>query len=279
MCNCNCNNDYPCGWSFMPSIYISADAPLDANGMSIKLKLGDGVYLNENGELCAIGGSGETGVDDVKVNGSSVVSNRIAVIDLTPYALSSVVQSQVDNLETKVETISAETTPYSGASGVVVDDHTISLTGGHIVNDVSADTTYVSGSSLLAKFDGNPSNVVWGKFGFINNRRILDSDYNNFSLVSGASAPPVPGGSGRAVIPVNSNYILDFPSGDTTHYGLVMVDDEFDSGSTNPVQNKLVKKALDGKTNGAYTIVALTQAEYDALAEKDENTVYMIKES
>lgn len=272
MCNCNCEKDYPCSWSFSPSIYISADAPLDANGMSIKLKLGDGVYLNENGELCAIGGSGETGVDDVKVNGSSVVSNRIAQIDLTSYALSSVVQTQVDNLETKVETISAETTPYSGASGVVVNDHTISLTGGHIVNDVSADTTYVSGSSLLAKFDGNPSNVVWGKFGFINNRRILDSDYNNFTLLENVS---VPRGVGRVNVPIVDN-AAQLPAGDSNVYGVVMVDNALSSGSTNPVQNAVIKTALDGKANGAYTIVALTQAEYDALAVKDPQTLYFV---
>lgn len=273
MCNCNCNNDYPCSWSFSPSIYISADAPLDANGMTVKLKYGDGLYLDADGNLCSEAGSGGTGnVDDVRVNGASVVTNRIAEIDLTPYALSAVVQSQVDNLETKVETISAETEPYSGASGVVVNDHTISLTGGHIVNDVSADTSYASGSSLMAKFDGNPSNVVWGKFGFINNRRILDSDYNSFTLLENVS---VPRGVGRVNVPIVDN-AAQLPAGDSNVYGVVLVDNALSSGSTNPVQNNVIKAALDGKANGAFNLVSLTQAEYDALPTKDPATLYFV---
>lgn len=271
--SCNCESKIPCGWSFSPSLYISTEDPLKAYGMTVKLKYGDGLYLDADGNLCSEAGSGGTGnVDDVKVNGASVVSHRIAEIDLTPYALSAVVQSQVDNLETKVETISAETTPYSGASGVVVNDHTISLTGGHIVNNVSADTTYASGSSLIAKFDGNPANVVWGKFGFINNRRILDSDYNNFTLLENVS---VPRGVGRVNVPIVDN-AAQLPAGDSNVYGVVMVDNALFSGSTNPVQNKVIKEALDGKANGAFNLVSLTQAEYDALAVKDPNTLYFV---
>lgn len=302
MCNCNCESNIPCGWDWVPSIYISTEDPLKADGMTVKLKYADNLYLNDKGELCAKAGSGSTdtytkseidafingldskievisgeteaAVEDIKVNGVSVVTDKVANVDLTPYALSSVVQTQVDNLETKVETISAATTPYSGASGVVVNDHTISLTGGHIVNDVSADTTYVSGSSLLAKFDGNPSNVVWGKFGFINNRRILDSDYNNFTLLENVS---VPRGVGRVNVPIVDN-AAQLPAGDSNVYGVVMVDNALFSGSTNPVQNKVVKAALDEKANGAYNLVALTQAEWEALTVKDPTTIYLIKE-
>ena len=259
----------------MPSIYISADAPLDANGMSIKLKLGDGVYVNENGELCSEAGSGGTGnVDDVKVNGSSVVSHRIAEINLTPYALSAVVQSQVDNLEDKIEVISAETTPYSAGSGINISGQVISVKGNHVVNNIEASQN-ASGTQLSYTADGVATPVVLGKSGFINGLRVIDNNYNSFSLLSGIT---IPRGTGTTDVPV-VNYKAVLPKGDSNIYGVTMIDNAINSASTNPVQNAVIKAALDEKANGAYNLVALTQAEYDTQKEKDENTIYLIKES
>ena len=73
------------------------------------------------------------------------------------------------------------------------------------------------------------------------------------------------------------------------------VDAALSSTSTNPVQNKVVKEALDAKQakltagsgiiiNGskistAYKIWHGSQAEYDAIAAKDDMTIYLIEES
>ena len=72
--------------------------------------------------------------------------------------------------------------------------------------------------------------------------------------------------------------------------GSIAVDTELDSGSTNPVQNKVIYNkideveevtaaglnALDAKINPT---VELTQAEYEALTEKDPNTYYIITDA
>lgn len=269
--SCNCNHSYPTCWDFVPSIYISADAPLDANGMHLKLKLGDGVYVNENGELCSEAGSGGTGnVDDVLVNGSSVVSNRIANVDLTPYALSATVQSQVNNLENKIEVISGETQPYSAGSGINIANQVISVKGGNVLNGIEASQN-ASGTQLSYTADGVATPVVLGKSGFINGLRVFDNNYNSFELLSGITIA----GTDATI----TNYKAVVPSATTSVFGVVKVDNAINSASTNPVQNKVIKAALDEKANGQYTLVALTQAEYDALAEKDENTIYMIKEA
>lgn len=320
--SCKCNHSYPCSWDFAPSIYISAEDPLKADGLSVKLKYGDGLYLDEDGNLCAIGGSGGTGnVDDVKVNGSSVVDHRIAQIDLTPYALSAVVQSQVDNLENKIEVISgeteaavedvkvngvsvvtdkvanvdltpyalsavvqsqvtaldekvdaisAETQPYSAGSGINISGQVISVKGNHVVNTIEA-AQNASGTQLSYTADGVATPVVLGKSGFINGLRVIDNNYNSFSLLSGLTIA----GTDATI----TNYKAVVPSATTSVYGAVKVDNAINSASTNPVQNKVIKEALDEKANGAYNLVALTQEEYDALAEKDENTIYMIKEA
>ena len=75
----------------------------------------------------------------------------------------------------------------------------------------------------------------------------------------------------------------------------VTVDADLSSTSTNPVQNKVVKEALDKKQNAltagsgiiingseistAYKIWHGSQAEYDAIAAKDDMTIYLIEES
>lgn len=75
----------------------------------------------------------------------------------------------------------------------------------------------------------------------------------------------------------------------------VTVDAALSATSTNPVQNKVVKEALDKKQakltagngitiNGseistAYKIWHGSQAEYDAIAAKDDMTIYLIEES
>lgn len=268
--SCNCKNNYPCPWAFAPSIYITGIDPLEGNGMSVSLKIGDGLYLDDDGNLCAIGGSGETGVDDVKVNGSSVVDHRIAQIDLTPYALSAVVQSQVDNLENKIEVISAETTPYSAGSGINISGQVISVKGNHVVNGVEASQN-ASGTQLSYTADGVATPVVLGKSGFINGLRVWDNNYNSFELLSGLTIA----GTDATI----TNYKAVVPSATTSVFGVVKVDNAINSASTNPVQNNVIKAALDEKANGAYTLLPLTQAEYDALAVKDENTIYLIKEA
>ena len=82
----------------------------------------------------------------------------------------------------------------------------------------------------------------------------------------------------------------------TSSGGISMtVDAALSSTSTNPVQNKVVKAALDGKQakltagsgiiiNGSeisttYKIWHGSQAEYDAIAAKDDMTIYLIEES
>lgn len=270
--SCNCNHSYPCSWDFAPSIYISAEDPLKADGMSVKLKYGDGLYLDENGNLCAIGGSGETGVDDVKVNGSSVVSNRIANVDLTPYALSATVQSQVTALDEKVDAVSAQTTPLSAGSGVTIVDNKINVAGGNVVNSLNLKNASPSGTVLTFKQDGRPNDFVAASFGKINGQNMVEEQtFKSFDLLSGLSIA----GTDATI----TNYKAVVPSATTSVLGVVKVDNAINSASTNPVQNKVIKEALDEKANGAYNLVALTQAEYDALAEKDENTIYMIKEA
>lgn len=267
--SCKCKNNYPCPWDFTPSLYITGVDPLSGDGMTVSLKMGDGLYLDDDGNLCAIGGSGETGVDDVKVNGVSVVSNRIAVIDLSPYALSSVVQTQVDELEDKIEIISADTQPYSAGSGINISSQVISVKGDHIVNGVEASQN-ASGTQLSYTADGVATPVVLGKSGFINGLRVIDNNYNSFSLLSGLTIV-----NADATI---TNYKAVVPSATTSVFGVVKVDNAINSASTNPVQNNVIKTALDGKTNGAFTIVSLTQAEWEALTVKDPTTIYLIKE-
>lgn len=57
------------------------------------------------------------------------------------------------------------------------------------------------------------------------------------------------------------------------------VDDALSDSSTNPVENQVIKAALDNKiTNGGgvETEVALTKAEYNALSTKGNTTMYVI---
>ena len=96
--------------------------------------------------------------------------------------------------------------------------------------------------------------------------------------------------AGSGII-INGNTISSTASG-----GISMtVDAALSSTSTNPVQNKVVKAALDAKQakltagsgviiNGseistAYKIWHGSQAEYDAIAAKDDMTIYLIEES
>ena len=72
--------------------------------------------------------------------------------------------------------------------------------------------------------------------------------------------------------------------------GSVTVDTELDSGSTNPVQNKVIYNKIDeveevtaaglNALNSKITpTVELTQAQYDALVDKDPNTYYIITDA
>ena len=72
--------------------------------------------------------------------------------------------------------------------------------------------------------------------------------------------------------------------------GSVTVDTELDSGSTNPVQNKVIYNKIDeveevtaaglNALNDKITpTVELTQAQYDALVDKDPNTYYIITDA
>lgn len=71
--------------------------------------------------------------------------------------------------------------------------------------------------------------------------------------------------------------------------GSVTVDTELDSGSTNPVQNKVIYNKIDeveqvtaaglnalNDNFGGLKLVKLTEAEYNALATKDSSTLYVI---
>ena len=301
--SCNCNSNIPCGWDFAPSIYISAEDPLKANGMSVKLKYADNLYLNDKGELCAKAGSGttdtytkseidafingldskieiisgetEAAVEDIKVNGVSVVTDKVANVDLSPYALSANVQSQVTALDEKIEVISAETQPYSAGSGINIANQVISVAGGNVVNSLDLKNASPSGTVLTFKQDGRPNDFVAASFGKINGQNMVEtSTFKNFELLSGIT---IPRGTGTVDVPI-SDYKAVLPKGDSNVFGVVTVDNTLFSGSTNPVQNNVIKAALDGKANGAYTLVSLSQAEYDALATKDPATIYFIQE-
>ena len=92
-------------------------------------------------------------------------------------------------------------------------------------------------------------------------------------------------------ISISGNTISSTVSGGAS----VTVDADLSSTSTNPVQNKVVKEALDKKQNAltagsgiiineseistAYKIWHGSQAEYDAIAAKDDMTIYLIEES
>lgn len=92
-------------------------------------------------------------------------------------------------------------------------------------------------------------------------------------------------------ISISGNTISSTASGGAS----VTVDSSLSATSTNPVQNKVVKEALDAKQakltagsgiiiNGskistAYKIWHGSQAEYDAIVDKDDMTIYLIEES
>lgn len=54
----------------------------------------------------------------------------------------------------------------------------------------------------------------------------------------------------------------------------IEVDNALSTTSENPVQNKVVTNALNGKPN----VVELTQSQYNALTTKASNTLYLIQE-
>ena len=93
--------------------------------------------------------------------------------------------------------------------------------------------------------------------------------------------------SGTSIKTINNESILG--SGNISIQGGVTIDPSLDSGSTNPVQNKVIYNKIDeveqvtaaglnalNDNFGGLKLVKLTQAEYNAIATKDSSTLYIL---
>jgi len=175
----------------------------------------------------------------------------------------------------------------------------IAISGNTISSTVSGGTSVTVDSSLSATSTNPVQNkAVKAALDAKQDRMTIDS------ALSATSANPVQNKAVKAALDakqakltagsgiiINGSIISATSSG-----GISMtVDAALSSTSTNPVQNKVVKEALDEKQdvltagdgitiNGSeisttYKIWHGSQAEYDAIAVKDDMTIYLIEES
>ena len=175
----------------------------------------------------------------------------------------------------------------------------ITISGNTISSTVSGGAS-VTVDSSLSSTSANPvqNKVVKAALDAKQDRMTIDS------ALSSTSANPVQNKAVKAALDakqakltagsgiiINGSVISATSSGGIS----VTVDAALSSTSTNPVQNKVVKEALDKKQdaltagsgiiiNGseistAYKIWHGSQAEYDAIAAKDDMTIYLIEES
>ena len=128
--------------------------------------------------------------------------------------------------ENKVATLPTATT--SGYGVVIVDD-TLNSSSTNVVQNKVITTTIIENEKVTA-----------AALNDLNERKVDVTDFENLEGVVNTKVDDVKINDTSIV----TDNIANIPSATTEVYGVVIVDDDFDSGSTNPIQNKVIDSAL-----------------------------------
>ena len=168
-------------------------------------------------------------VDDVTISGASIVSNKVAEIPIassTGYGIV-IVDEEMDKTSTN---------PVSNAaiSAIISEDEKVTASALNDLNTRKADKTDIP--EVSGYFDDAEYNSTGRTIDFYNDGVLKASiNANDFIYIDDVSI------SGVSIV---NNKKADIPVASATGYGVVIIDDLLDSGSTNPVSNSAITFAI-----------------------------------
>ena len=198
----------------------------------------------------------------------------------TFYIITDATAGDLSNYYTKTEVdtaLASKQTTLTAGTGISIVDNVISATGGgggvNVVQTTGTSTTDVMSQDAVTTQLNNKANksAAVGGYSFGSSSGVDYLKYKNVNNTNIGNSIYYPKINGKGILTNNSiyaqnnfNFQLVETSAITTSVSSSSTDAQIPSAKS--VNDKL----------GGLSLVKLTQAEYDALATKDDNTVYVI---